>query len=73
LDQIAPSKWPGEWGVRTIVSEWRLALPKVSKVLEAEVKGWVIVNAGSGCWQVERVRRVLRMRRAWENMAGMVS
>ena len=55
------------------MSEWRLALPKVSKVLEAEVKGWVIVNAGSGCWQVERVRRALRMRRAWENMAGMVS
>ena len=55
------------------MSEWRLALPKVSKVLEAEVKGWVIVNAGSVCWQVERVRRVLRMRRAWENMAGMVS
>jgi hypothetical protein len=39
LDHMAPSRWPGECGVSTIVSERRLAEPNVSKSRLAEENG----------------------------------
>jgi hypothetical protein len=55
LDHIAPSKCDGECGVRTTVSECRIAEPKVSKFWVAEVKGWEMVKEVSGwSWHCAR-------------------
>jgi hypothetical protein len=47
LDQTAPMTWAGEWGVRTMVSECRVAEPNVSKFWEPEVKGWEMEKSAS--------------------------